>query len=446
MEFFQNSSFGNLLMSLFSVYFSSPSLQSFLLLACGWSLSSSHHTITTYLRLSGAVKYKHFSRFYYFFSSPFYKVMDRFWEKVILLSASFIDPNEPIRIRVDDGTHKKNGRHIEGASYYRNGAGSARQEYRSLWGLNWVWATMSIPLKVWPGHFLSIPVGLKLYLKKPIAKELGETFKSRSQLGREMVDFIAALLADRHIMVSADGGYSTKEFLRERVENVDVTGRFPISSQLYQLPDPKPESKRGPKPKKGALIGSPKTLAAKQDGWIEHPTEPNTRIQSWQGIWHSVLPGIVITLVVLRREQPQGNLKEVEAFFSTDLSLSIYEILDEYSQRWAVEINIRDANEFYGFGGDQCRSYRCIVGVNTFRAVLAACRSLWFLQQVEENSSLNLLNGRPWYRKKKYPTQLDVYWMFKEALICEGIIPTPAFWEGMPIIKANHAPTPPAAA
>ncbi|TVM02075.1 MAG: hypothetical protein CV087_10020, partial [Candidatus Brocadia sp. WS118] len=69
-----------------------------------------------------------------------------------------------------------------------------------------------------------------------------------------------------------------------------------------------------------------------------------------------------------------------------------------------------------------------------------------FLQQVEENSSLNLLNGRPWYRKKRYPTQLDVSWMFKEALIGEGIIPTPAFWEGVPIIKANHAAAPPAAA
>ena len=52
MEFFQHSSFGNLLMNLFAVYFTSASFQSFLLLACGWSLSSSHHTITTYLRLS----------------------------------------------------------------------------------------------------------------------------------------------------------------------------------------------------------------------------------------------------------------------------------------------------------------------------------------------------------------------------------------------------------
>jgi hypothetical protein len=113
MEYFSRSSFGQLLISLFAGYFTSPSLQSFLILAQGWSLSSSQHTITTYLRLSGAVKFKHFSRFYAFFSSPFYKVTDQLWRKLILLSAAFIDTEELIRIQVDDGTRKKNGRHIE---------------------------------------------------------------------------------------------------------------------------------------------------------------------------------------------------------------------------------------------------------------------------------------------------------------------------------------------
>ncbi len=108
--------------------------------------------------------------------------MDQLWQQVLLLSASFIDTDEPIRIQVDDGTYKKNGRQIEGASNYRDGAGSAWQEYRSLCGLNWVWATMTIPFKRWPGYGLSIPVGLKLYVKQDIAKDLKVNYKSRSQL------------------------------------------------------------------------------------------------------------------------------------------------------------------------------------------------------------------------------------------------------------------------
>ncbi len=52
----------------------------------------------------------------------------------------------------DIAIKKKAGRHIEGSDRYRNGAGSARQEYRTLHGLHFVLGIMRIPLKRWPGH------------------------------------------------------------------------------------------------------------------------------------------------------------------------------------------------------------------------------------------------------------------------------------------------------
>lgn len=442
MEYFINSSFGQMLVSLFSSHFTRPSLQSFILVAQGWSLSGSHHTITTYIRLSGGVQYKHFSRFYAFFSVAFYKVADDLWVALIRLSASLIDPDEPLYVQVDDATRKKNGRCIEGASYYRNGAGTARQEYRSLWGLNWVWTTLSLPLKQWAGYRLCIPIGLKLYLKKPVAKELKQPYYSRSALARQIVDRLALTLPERSIIVSADGGYATKEFLRGLPGNVAVTGRFSVSSKLYQLPAARPKGKRGPKPKKGTLIGTAKTLLD-EPGWQPHPTQEHTWVKSYQGLWHSVLPGKLINVVILKRDQPTGRQKTLEAFFSTDASLSSCQLLDQYAQRWDVEINIRNANAFYGFGGDQCQSYRCLVGVNTFRALLAACGSLWFVQQADQpsNQPMDLLKNRPWYRKKKHPTQLDVQWMFKEMLTQQTITPTPAFTDNVTLFHPNRSKT-----
>jgi hypothetical protein len=428
MEYFSRSSFGQLLLRLFASYFSLPSLANFLILAKGWCLCSSGHTITAYLRLSGGAKDKHFSRFYSFFSSPFYRVTDELWRKLILFCASFIDEKDAIDIQVDDATKKKCGRHIQGSSFYRNGAGSARQEYRNLWGLNWVWITMSIPLKKWPPHYLTIPIGLRLYLKEPIAKALAKPYYSRSQLARRILDLIASTLASRRLIITADGGYTTKEFLSKLPDNVVVVGRFSISSKLYKLPGSRAKNKRGPKPKKGALIGSAKTLASKKKGWFAHPRQANTWMQSFKGIWHSKLPGVRLCVVVVRRSSATDKQKQVEAFFSTDSSMAMEEILTEYLRRWAVEINIKDANVFYGFGQDQCRNIHCIIGVNTFRALMAACRSLWFVKQLEKQP-INLLNGRPWYRKKSYPTQADVSWMFLEALRREGITPTPSFFD-----------------
>ena len=439
MEYFINSSFGQMLVNLFSGYFTRPSLESFLLLAQGWSLAGSRHTITTYLRLSGAVNYKHFSCFYTFFSAPFYKVADQLWVELICLSDALIASDQVLYVQIDDATRKKNGRCVEGAAYYRNGAGTARQEYRSLWGLNWIWATLSVPLKHWPGYRLCIPIGLKLYLKKPVAKQLKQTYYSRSALARQILDRIASTLPKGHLVVSADGGYATKEFLRTLPGNVAVTGRFPISSKLYQLPDNQPKSKPGPKPKKGALIGTAKTLV-NQAGWQPHPNQAHTWIKTYQGLWHSLLPGKLIKVVILKRDKPTGRQKPVEAFFSTDVFITSEQLLAQYAQRWDVEINIRDANAFYGFGQDQCQSYRCIVGVNTFRALLAACRSLWFIQQIEQQGKqpLDLLKNRPWYRKKKHPTQLDVQWMFKEMLVAEKISSTPAFAGEVPVFNVKQ--------
>jgi DDE superfamily endonuclease len=302
---------------------------------------------------------------------------------------------------------------------------------------------MHIPLKRWPGHALSVPIGWELYLKPAQAQKLGVPYRSRSQLARAILDFAAEQLPERHVRSLADGGYATKDYIRQLPDTAHVVGRFPISAKLYALP-PKPTTKRRGAPrKKGDVIGSPKTLAETHEGWAPHPTEAGTEIQAWCGIWHAVLPGRLIRVVVLRRDAKRLGKKPgqrkplpaIEAFFTTDLSLSVDDILSEYGARWSVEIEIRDTNAFDGLGQDQCRKRQRIVGANTFRLVMAAARTLWFMDQVERSSELNLCRYRPWYRQKVAPSQLDVVWACREALSEAGIFPIPRF---TPDLAENH--------
>ena len=177
---FLTSSFGTVLMTLFHGIFSAPSWPSLTYLAYGWSPAWGRQTITTYLWLSGATDGKHFSRYYVFLGGPLYPVRDRLWAQVIRCGASFIPDGEVITLHVDDHTAKKSGRHIQGRARYRNGAGSARQEYRILAGINLVLGIMRIPLTRWPGHALSLPIGVALSLKPPLAHTLGVPYRSRS--------------------------------------------------------------------------------------------------------------------------------------------------------------------------------------------------------------------------------------------------------------------------
>jgi hypothetical protein len=428
---FVYSSFGTVVMTLFQGCFTRPSWQTFLALACGWALATDRHTITTYLWLTGATTVKHFSRFYVFLGCPLYQQRWHLWRAVIRLAAQFVPADAVIRVSFDDTTKKKAGTQIEGLARYRNGAGSARQEYRTLRGVNFVLGIMHIPLTRWPGHYLHVPVGCELYLKEPQAQTLNVPYQSRSQLARAMLDFVAEQLPGRSIRSLADGGYATKDYVRQLPKATHGVGRFPISAKLYEVPPSPLPKRRGAPRKKGDLIGSPKTLAQTAQVWVPHPSEAGAEIQAWDGLWHAVLPGRLVRVVVLRRQgkatsKRSGQRKPppaIEAFFTTDLTLSAAEIVREYGHRWAVEITIRDSNAFAGLGQDQCRKRQRIVGANTLRLVLAAARTLWFIAHVDRGIGVPLCRYRPWYRQKVAPSQLDVAEACREALHEAGIFP-----------------------
>jgi hypothetical protein len=430
------SSFGVFVMSLFADLFTAPSWQTFIVLAYGWAVAGGERqTITTYLWLTGATSGKHFSCYYTFLGGALYEARWHLWARIIRCAARWVPEEEPIELMVDDSTKKKAGRQIEGVGHYRNGAGTARQEYRTLRGLNFVWGQMRVPVPGWPGKQVSIPVGLSLYLKEEQARELNVPYQTRSALAREIVDFVAAELPTGRIRVVGDGGYATKDTLQQLPATVDVVSRMLITGKLY-APPPRPTTpRRGCPPKKGPLLGSPKTLARNRSGWQPHPTEAGALVQAWTGLWHTVLPGRLIQVVVVRRPQRRRTRKlgqrkplpPVEAFFTTDLTLSLEALLAQYRERWAVEITIRDSNALTGFGQDQCRKRERVVGANTLRLVLAATRTLWFVETTARTTPLPLQRYRPWYRQKSVPSQLDIVWTWREALQTAGVFPMPRF-------------------
>jgi len=111
---FVYSSFGTVVMTLFQGFFTVPSWQTLLSLACGWALATDRHTITTYLWLPGATTGKHLARCYGFLGGPLSQQRWPLWGAVIRLAAQVGPAGAVIRVSFDDTTKKKAGRHIEG--------------------------------------------------------------------------------------------------------------------------------------------------------------------------------------------------------------------------------------------------------------------------------------------------------------------------------------------
>ena len=86
----------------------------------------------------------------------------------------------------------------------------ARQAYHPLHGFNVVLGIMRMPLKRWPGHCLSVPIGLELSHKPKQTHKLGMPYRSRSPLARDIADCAAQQVSARHLRSLVDSGYANQ--------------------------------------------------------------------------------------------------------------------------------------------------------------------------------------------------------------------------------------------
>jgi len=203
---FLPSAFGPVGLLLFPGLLTAPSWQPCTSLACGWALAGDRHTLTTDVWLTGAATGQHFARCSVFRGCPLSPKRWHLWGAVIRLAAPLGPAGEGMRVSVEETTKQKAGTQIAGRARSRTGAGSARQASRTRRGVHCVLGIMPMPLNRWPGYSRSVPGGLERYLQPAQAHQLPVPSRSRRQLARDILDFVAAQFPTRPLHTTADGG------------------------------------------------------------------------------------------------------------------------------------------------------------------------------------------------------------------------------------------------
>ena len=327
-------------------------------LIVGILFAQGRRTVTTWLRAAGVSD--DYQDYYYFLAALGRKSESVATQLTALLLRTLPLP-ERLLLVIDDSPTKRFGPKVEGADFHHNPTpGPADQPF--LYGHVWVTISLALRHPLW--GTIGLPLRALLYVRKQtmatIPKDRGwQRFATKLQLAARLVEWIVPLLkrAGKTVWIVIDGGYTKRPFLRRALRTgVTIVGRLHKDAALRDLP---------PKLKKGQRRGrgQPRKYGKKRLSLAKRAGQP----RGWQTIACTVY-GRATTKTYktfLATYAPVGQVIRVVlvkedhgwyAFFCTDPSASVQEILEAFADRATIEQDFHDVKEVWGSGQQQVRN------------------------------------------------------------------------------------------
>lgn len=329
---------------------------------------------------------------------------------------------ERLTLAVDDTPTPRYGPHVEGADIHHNPtpgpAGAAH-----VYGHVFVVLGLLLTHEAW--GTIALPLLSRLYVRKKTLPKIDPKhrpeFRTKLELGVELLRWAKKWLGllKEPIWVVADGAYARKEFLKPAIAlGMTVVSRLRCDAALRSLPPEVPPDQRGPgRPR---IYGTERISLAKRGGqrrgWTTeaitlYGERVTKRYKTFLATWRPA--GGVIRVVLV--DEPTGW----RAYFCTDPSATVAEILTAVADRFSLEIAFRDCKEVVGAGQQQVRFLWANVGAFhvclwtfTMTEAWAWCRQATEL--VDRSAS-------PWDTPQRRPSHADKRRAWRRALLGEEI-------------------------
>ncbi len=273
-----------------------------------------------------------------------------------------IDPGPRWLLALDDTPTQRYGPCVEGAGIHHNPTpGPAQQKF--LYGHIWVTTALVVEHPDW--DIMALPLLADLYIRQKdlptIAPDHRPDFVTKLELAAEQIHWAAEQLRStgKPIWFVVDGFYGKRPVLREaQTDHVTLVGRLRCDAALRDLPPPR---QRGPgRPRKYGLNRiSLAKRAGHARGWQQvtcwqYQEEVTKTVKTFLATWQPA--GGIIRVVLVREED--GWL----AYFCTDPSASVADILEAVAGRTSIEQTFKDVKEIEGAGQQQLRYWPANVG------------------------------------------------------------------------------------
>jgi hypothetical protein len=408
------------LLQVFSRCFTSPSLQTFQVLASGWVHTLGRHTVTATVRSANAVGWKHISSFHRFFSQARWGT-DQVGLVVVRLVDALVEKSEPLVVPVDDTLGRHTGKAIAAASMHRDPLLSTGKLVYFHWGHLWVVA--GINLRAW-GKTWCLPVLFRLYRGKKRCLAEKRTYRKTTELAAELIALLAGTLPHRQIRVVGDAAYTNHATMKRRPPNVTLIGRCRLDAALYR-PAPARHAKQMGRPRvRGARLPSPGALAARaKTRWQRVHVQVygelvRVRVLVIDALWYVAAGPELVRLVVVR-DFP-GHEKD-DVFVCTDPALDPKPIIETFSNRWALEVTFQETKGKLGLEDPQNRTERAVERTAPLALWLYTLVVIWYVR-VGNRLRVAKTKTLPWYRQKAAPAFSDMLATLRRASWAERLV------------------------
>jgi hypothetical protein len=304
-------------------------------------------------------------RFYAFMASP--KLP---WERLWAVLWRLIpEPSVDGRMLValDDSLNNKTGRTIFGCGFFHDHTAKLNQPAYP-WSQNIV--TIGL-LKVIKGRWSCLPLAWRFYFMNkdlqaptPTTRKSGQpvAFQSKMHQAVAMLKTLAATFAGTPILVVTDSWFGNDGLwrpLKDTAFDFHLLSRLRANTTLYALPPERTSRQRGRVRKYGARLGAASDLAA--------TCRPRACAVS------VVLYGKPRQVLAYDRVVMLKNLKcQVRvvwvfrhhrwvAFFTTDLALSVAQVIEFYGARWKIEAGFKEIKQDIGSAKSQTRNAHAVI-------------------------------------------------------------------------------------
>jgi len=416
------------LLSLLAPCFTQPTFQTFRAMLVGQVSQTGRRTVCGMLigaRLAGVWEH---SRAHRFFSRARWQPDQLGLAVAGLIVERFLAEGEPVTVAIDDTLLQRWGRKVYGCFYHHDATANS-EKTAVAWGNNWVVVGICVTLPFLE-RTVCLPVLFRLW--RPRRGEYAKIDKpdpdrpGKPAMARQMIDLLAARLPGRRIDLVGDAAYATEAW-RGLPARVTLTSRLRANAAIYQ-PTPERTGKRGRPRKWGRRLGKLSEIAIDPTtNWVEHTVcrYGNTEtlmLHVIDCLWEPLGPDTPVRVILVQdTTKPAGYQL---ALITTDLDSAPAQIVERYSDRWAIEVCFEEAKHQAGVGDAENRTEKAVQRTVPFQFLTMTLTICWYaLHGHHPDDVAERRAHAPWYVSKTNPSFADMLAKLRRIIIADQYSP-----------------------